>query len=333
MQLDAINWHEQHDLRAWDRTLAELGGHPLQSALWGAARKRAEGIEFRCLEGRGNNAVVALARVEARRVPLLGTVAWIPKGPVAGNGIDPIPSLMRYLTQQGCIMGAWAPWKQHVGQALEGQVPEAGAAPRTIWLDLTLGKEQLLRNLDTQWRYGVGRATREGVSIVETTAAEDIQQFHALCVQISLAKGFELPASLPLMQQLLTLSSPDDPVEARLFAARVENQLVGGVFILRAGKHVHYIWGGVDREHSRVRAGEALQWAVIEWGLAQGCTLYDLEGIDPVNNPGTYQFKKKMGGQEVTLAPQTQLPLNWRGWLVWQAMQLKQHVRSARARE
>ena len=37
---------------------------------------------------------------------------------------------------------------------------------------------------------------------------------------------------------------------------------------------------------------------------------YDLEGIDPVGNPGVYQFKKKMGGVEVVLQGMEVVPLS-----------------------
>ena len=54
--------------------------------------------------------------------------------------------------------------------------------------------------------------------------------------------------------------------------------------------------------HAKRRVGEAVQWGAIEWALDRGCTLYDLEGIDPERAPTVYAFKKKMGGREVMLA-------------------------------
>ena len=61
---------------------------------------------------------------------------------------------------------------------------------------------------------------------------------------------------------------------------------------------------------------EEVQWAVMEWAIDNGCELYDLEGIDPVNNPGTYQFKKKMGGRVVKLNGLSLTPLTPLGALV-----------------
>ena len=57
----------------------------------------------------------------------------------------------------------------------------------------------------------------------------------------------------------------------------------------------------------------------MEWAVSQGCTRYDLEGIDPDNNPGVYAFKKKMGGEEVDLAGKEYQPLNMLGKLGCQA--------------
>jgi lipid II:glycine glycyltransferase (peptidoglycan interpeptide bridge formation enzyme) len=76
------------------------------------------------------------------------------------------------------------------------------------------------------------------------------------------------------------------------------------------------MWGATDRKYSKQRPGEATQWAVIEWALEQGCSLYDLEGIDLEGNPGVYAFKKKMGGEEVVLEAPRLNPLTLRGKLI-----------------
>lgn len=303
-------WQELHDRQLWDQALAGLGGHPLQSALWGDARHLAEGRQSLYLAGYQADQIVVLARVETRKLPYVGRVAWIPRGPVDASATATLPGLQLYLRKCGFMLSASTPWHR-----VEDKIVVPGCV-RTIWIDLTVGEDQLLQNLDSQFRYGARRALREGVSIEQIQSGAVISNFYQLCIKISQTKGFRLPASLALMQQLLARSDPAAPVEARLFVANFEGRLLAGAFVMRAGTHLHYLWGGVDRKHPKLRGGEAVQWAVIEWALAQGCTLYDLEGIDPVNNPGTYQFKKKMGGSEITL-PQLQLrPLDWRGRLL-----------------
>ena len=133
-----------------------------------------------------------------------------------------------------------------------------------------------------------------------------------MCLNISQSKGFELPGSEELMRFLLRNSYAED-LTMHLFLAKYEGVIGAGAFIVRSGKHVHYLWGASDRKFSRQRVGEAVQWAVIEWAVSQGCVRYDLEGIDPVTNPGVYAFKKKMGGSEVVLSGKSFYALNLRG--------------------
>jgi CelD/BcsL family acetyltransferase involved in cellulose biosynthesis len=132
-----------------------------------------------------------------------------------------------------------------------------------------------------------------------------------LCETVAKTKGFDFGGSSRLMENLLARSCGD--AEARLFLGRLEGRPVAGAFVIRCGRSIHYFWGAVDRAAAHSRAGEAVQWAAIEWGVSQGCALYDLEGIDPADNPGTYAFKKKMGGEEVTLAGKHYYPLGLRG--------------------
>src|SRR5262249_48160721 len=150
-----------------------------------------------------------------------------------------------------------------------------------------------------------------GVTVEISVQERDIAEFVALSRTISERKKFELAVPPKMMKRLLTSISSE--VEAKLFLARYRGRIGAGACIIRCGRSLHYFWGATDREASEARVGEALQSAVIEWGMRQGCTHYDLEGIDPVGNPGTYAFKKKMGGREVALEGKRYDPLCLRG--------------------
>lgn len=320
-----LDWRPLADAALWDARLARLGGHPLQSALWGEARRRADGRSSLYLGGTDSEGeLVALSRIEERRLPLLGKVAWLPRGPVCAAGGSVWHGLCPVLAAHGFVSAMATPWQEATA------VQQDASPTRTIWLDLRIGEDALLGNLDSQFRYGARRALREGVQVTRAQDAAMVARFHALCDSISEYKRFSLSASASLMQHLLDLTRADAPVQAHLFVATHEGRLAAGAFILRAGRHVHYLWGAVDRQYPGLRAGEVVQWAVIEWAVRQGCTLYDLEGIDPVNNPGTYQFKKKLGGREVQLARAEECALNWRGALVRQALDLRRKIDACR---
>ena len=99
-----------------------------------------------------------------------------------------------------------------------------------------------------------------------------------------------------------------------------DGKLGAGLIALRVGQSVHMIFAGTNRDLRQERVGEACQWGVMEWAIARGCTRYDLEGIDPANNVSVYEFKKRLGGEEITLRGHVHLPLKFSGramsWLV-----------------
>lgn len=301
-------WKEVKDFEAWDRNLASLNGHPLQSALWGEARKQIDGHDSLYLMFQDNGTPVWMARVETRSLPLLGKVAWIPRGPTIATDMvadDIEPAICAELRKHR--------FNIFITDKYERTPAESDV--HTIWIDLEHGLDVLKKRIDKQWMYGVRRAGREGVEVVRSTTFEEVREFHQMCMGISQSKGFELPGSEALMQNLLQKSTASG-IEMGLFLAKHEGKIGAGAFVARSGRHAHYLWGASDRKLSRHRAGEAVQWAAIEWAVTQGCTRYDLEGIDPVNNPGVYAFKKKMGGYEVALQGKFSTPLNWRGTVI-----------------
>lgn len=298
MQIGEViqTWNTSTDAIQWDCNLAKIGGHPLQSALWGNARQKIDAIPsllFACQSE--NESIAGMARVEIRKAPLGQKVAWIPRGPFIGKAVhrDTMNSLQNALRRRGFIACFSDPY-------CEADTNKSGQ-PRTIWLDLTLGLEELSKALDSQWRYGARRAVREGVIVRTTTEAADVSCFYKMCNALSEAKGFALPGSEALMQELIRSSSIDGPVRMTLYVAEVCGEMAAGALIATSGSHIHYLWGASDRRFSKYRVGEAVQWQVIQDGVAAGMTRYDLEGVDPVGNPGVYEFKRKMGGREVTL--------------------------------
>src|SRR3990167_104294 len=81
---DAVEWRENISGEEWDFILSQMGGAPLQSALWGDSRRIHEGIK----DGRWglfrNNRPLFLVRFEIR-IFFGIKIAWVPQGPVIAN--------------------------------------------------------------------------------------------------------------------------------------------------------------------------------------------------------------------------------------------------------
>jgi hypothetical protein len=304
-----LNWKENLSPAAWDALLASIGGHPLQSALWGESRKVIYNIKDKRWAAYHEEKLVALIRFEQRGVSIVKKIAWIPQGPAMSLGFswgEVEKSFLAKLKSQGMFIGLTYPWAR--------AIPELATdvSRYTVWLDLSVGKEMLWKNLDKQWRYGARRAQRLGIQVSTTNEKEEVESFYKLCQCISAKKNFKLNGSIDFFLQLLR-GGVDQGVGAKLFLAKYEGKICAGALVLYSGKNLHYLWGGVDRHYAKERAGEFIQWSVIEWACDNGFELYDLEGIDEANNPGVAAFKKKMGGEVVGLLGRRVYPLNWCG--------------------
>jgi hypothetical protein len=307
-----LTWIQDPDGDDWDRELAELGGHPLQSALWGSARQRADGIEDQRWSALAGGHTVFMARCEVRHIARIARVAWIPRGPVSGGHEARLPAfleLLEHLRATRCWLCIDDRYQSDMTLFAGAALPPA---PRTAMIDLSVGHERVWARVDPKVRYSVRHARQAGVVIEQTRDEQHVSAFFALCQQISRLKRFELSGSLPLLRLLLAPQGPRG-VEARLFVARLGAELVAGALVIQSGRSRDYLWGGVDRRFTKLRAGEAVQGAVIDWALARGIHRYDLEGIDRAGNPGTYQFKMKLGADELELPGRRAYPLTLAG--------------------
>lgn len=308
---DRLVWIKDPLVAEWDCTLATLRGHPLQSSVWGRARAMVHGIvEHRWLLRCGDKPVWMI-RVEERKIGPIAKIAWAPRGPTgetAELSLATPPGFSERLRAEGFSLLITDPWIMVNG----GDSPDdvGGATRRTIWLDLSQGADTIFQNLHTQTRKGVRRAARGGVIVETASEPARIAEFVNLCTSISDRKGFKLQVTPAMIGTLLSLAADSEHVKTAQFISLKDGKLGSGLFVICVGRNIHQIWGGTNRDLRRERVGEACQWATIEWAVALGCTRYDLEGIDPINNPSVYDFKKRLGGKEVTLHGYKHLPLS-----------------------
>jgi hypothetical protein len=305
-----VKWQKNPPSQEWDRALADLAGHPLQSCLWGDARRDTDAIVQHRWLLRHNGAPIWMIRIEERKV-LGSKIAWAPKGPTGATkelGLSLRRQFEQHLRAEGFSLLISNPWIP-----VDKERSDRARSPRTIWLDLSLGADAIFANFHTQMRKGVRRAQRGGIDVQKTCDPRRIIEFVSLCSTISQKKRFDLRVTSDLIESLLRLSKKCVDVEAAQFVSLKDDKLAAGLFAIRLGRNVHQIWSATNRDMRRDRVGEACQWAVIKWAIACGCTRYDLEGIDPVQNPSVYEFKKRLGGQEITLKGHIHTPLRLRG--------------------
>lgn len=305
------------DGAAWDEELARLGGHPWQSAHWGEAVRKVDGVVDHRLIASEQGQTTQMVRIERRYVRGIGSAAWIRRGPTSDapcrRNTLLEPQIARWLREHGYSVAVASPWCR--SDDVVEKLGEPEKRPRTIWVDLSGGQQAVWNNLKGNWRASVRRAERDGVRVATTLNPKRIAEYYDLCSRISQVKGFALRMSPKVIEHLVSLSLSKH-LETKLFLATCKDQLAAGALVARCGNSIHYLSGGTNRGFSPSRPAEALHWEIMQWALSKGCRLYELEGIDPESNPGVYTFKKKMGGEVVTLVSRQIEPLNVLGWVV-----------------
>ncbi len=319
---DALQWEQDPPAAEWDRALAALGGHPLQSCLWGDARQAVDGIIQHRWLARRDGEPIWMIRVEERRI-LGGRVAWAPRGPsgrTAELNLSVPPGFEERLKAEGFSLLVCDPWVSIGDTFVNVSATSASAKPQLMWIDLSQGRDAVFKNLHENKRNDVRRAARAGVRVEMTRDPRRIGEFADLCFNISQEKGFELRVTSVLIDALLSNKSSSEHVEAELFVALKDGKLGSGLIALRVGQNVSQLHCSTDREMRSARVGEACHWGAIEWALARGSMRYDLDGIDPAHNRSVYEFKKHLGGKEITLPGHIHRPLNLAGramsWLI-----------------
>ena len=78
---------------------------------------------------------------------------------------------------------------------------------------------------------------------------------------------------------------------------------IAGLVVSAMGDTGIYLLGATGDAGLNAKGAYLLQWSLIAWLKENGCTRYDLGGIDPASNPGVYHFKKGLSGADATYLP------------------------------
>jgi lipid II:glycine glycyltransferase (peptidoglycan interpeptide bridge formation enzyme) len=80
-------------------------------------------------------------------------------------------------------------------------------------------------------------------------------------------------------------------------------QVCAGAICSTIGETAVYLFGATSDAGMKSRGSYLLQWSFVEQFKQGGLMFYDLNGVNPMANPGTYSFKSDLagrGGKEVS---------------------------------
>jgi lipid II:glycine glycyltransferase (peptidoglycan interpeptide bridge formation enzyme) len=284
-----IEVHEAPMHLAWDDWVAAApGGHHLQTSGWGYVKAAAGWRATRILV-RDRGRILGGCQLLARGVPLLGAIAYVPRGPLLASRdpavLDAVlaalrqharrhrilllkiqppvdrPDLPELLRSRGLVASSL-----HTAP-VASVVVDVGSAP---------DEETLFRALHSTTRRRVRQAGKHGVTIRSGTS-DDLPILQDSIEATARRRGFA-PYSADYYQRLWKVFGESG--HARLLIAEHDGTPLSAALLIAFGDRILYKiggWRGTDG--SPPGANELLHWTAIIGARTAGYRYYDFEGI------------------------------------------------------
>jgi len=306
----------------WDEFVEHtFGGDLVQTSAW-ARLKRTSGMEVHRIIVRVDGAIVGGVQLLARRVPVLGAVAYAPYGPVvASDASDAAVALLvdrlRHFCRDAAVRALFVQLPQG-GTRLEPRMRSIGFEPThmdvapcaTVRIDLDRSPDQLLEAMSKHTRRDVRQSFREPIRIRFATRA-DLGTFYELYCCTAARQAFT-PLPFRYLEDMWDELHPSGRLE--ILMADVNGVDVSGNMVSCFADTVTGRWLGFDaaRLHQRLRPNEALIWAAMSWARARGCRWLDVGGVNQATIAASEQLplKLRFGGAPLAYPEPLKLIVN-----------------------
>ncbi|MBN9887595.1 GNAT family N-acetyltransferase [Salipiger abyssi] len=225
-------------------------------------------------------------QIQSRRLPVLGPVDLLSRGPVARDPADLYPALAR-CRRPGVPLLLNA-------DGIGAEALRAGGfwplmTPATLAL-LPLGPEDTMRAaMHQKWRNTLNRSARQGLTLSRQSLSGTHWLLEAEARQASARRYRALPPGL------IAAFARANPGKALIWEARHRGSPVAAIAVLRHGRMASWQIGVTLDEGRRRGAMNALLWEAMRWLAGHGHDQLDLGMLNSDDAPGLTRFKLRSG--------------------------------------
>jgi lipid II:glycine glycyltransferase (peptidoglycan interpeptide bridge formation enzyme) len=176
-------------------------------------------------------------------------------------------------------------------------------------VDLSLSLEDLRRGLHQRWRNYLKSAEKHGFTVTQGTSVEFYDRFLAAYREMMARKRFDTTVDVEEFRSI-QLGLPE-ALRMQIFLCEKDGKLFNALVVAAAGDTGIYLLAATSNEGLQAKGAYLLQWRALEWLKSSGFRWYDLGGINPDGNPGVFQFKNGLGGDDVFQAGAFELSGSW----------------------
>lgn len=289
---------------SWDELLCSFHDYSVyQSYRWGVHKGRFGWRPIR-LVGYNGRDITSIVQVLVKCYPLSIGVVWIPGGPV-GNVVDWDSGLQAMICSITgvrmlyCRFNSMKPFLPEDGSKLTSSGWQRPSSPLLSGLSLlyqpAFSEAESLRQCSGNWRHNLRRSAKHGLRVYrwdKPNADEMIgsyvlmQNYKKLTTQITRQ---EIVSILEIFREQSVLVRCDDEA-GNMLSFR-------GALIY--GEKAWDIFAATTPSGRNFYASHASFWELMKLCRERNVHWYDMGGVDPVNNPGVYDFKRGTGAKNL----------------------------------
>jgi lipid II:glycine glycyltransferase (peptidoglycan interpeptide bridge formation enzyme) len=259
-----------------------------------------------------NGEVVAAALVRFRRLPVFGFgLAYVHRGPMwrrkgAEVNVENFRQVLRALRNEFvCVQGLTLRINPSLFDdnpfGLSSIITEEGFSctpnqpqVRTILMDLNPSIDELRQGMKRNWKRNLRHAENSTLEVIEGARDALVDDLIIIYKEMVSRKFFAASESIYKFKQIQNML-PDD-LKLKIMLCRSEGKTCAGLAWSEIGDTGIEMYAATGNAGMQSSGSHLLRWKLIEKLKMQGVSCYDLNGINPARNPGTYRFKAELAG-------------------------------------
>lgn len=175
------------------------------------------------------------------------------------------------------------------------RINEDGRNERTLILDLDLSLKKLRSNLHQKWRNCLNRAEKNDLELIEGEDENMFDEISKIYMEMVRRKGLVELSEIKHLRMVQRDLPPG--LKMKVVICKLNGEICAGGIFSAIGTTGIYLVGATSDLGLKTNGSYMVQWAFVNWLKEKGFCHYDLNGINPYTNPGTYRFKNRLAGK------------------------------------
>ena len=166
---------------------------------------------------------------------------------------------------------------------------------RTLIIKLDPSLEEIRSGLDQKWRNCLNRAEKNSLEVIEGEEENLFDEIKTIYLEMANRKKLSEFSDIKHLKRVQRALPRGHKLKVVL--CRLNGEICAGAIFSAMGVMAVYLVGATSSAGMKTNGSYFVQWSFIKLLKEKGFLYYDLNGINPETNPGTYHFKRGLAGR------------------------------------